>query len=228
RSWQSAIGRMKCLRPRPNRLEARPDFRGKTCPTRARKPEAAQPDREFRFAARPQTRCAASYDQGCRLLGFASLNFSCGGAHIFFRTSVERFLVVVRAEIISRAFKHGRRRGLWIDIHSAHRTKRMLRCGNRHDSIGLIRIRVHPAFSLIFHVVSGLPGNLATVIAFDHTEGEIDSGRKTTGGCEISILDEARAALELNVRKFYGKASTRAVIRGRGFAAQQSGFSEDK
>ena len=94
----------------------------------------------------------------------------------------------------------------------------MLSGGNRHDSIGLIRIRVHPAFALIFHVVSGLPGNLATVIAFDHTEGEIDSGRKSASGCEISILDEARAALELNVRKFYGKASKRAVIRGRGFA----------
>src|SRR5258708_37147705 len=98
----------------------------------------------------------------------------------------------------------------------------MLSGGNRHDSIGLIRIGIHPAFSLIFHVVSGLPGNLATVIAFDHTEREIDSGRKTTGGCEVYIFDKARAGLGLNVLKLQGTMSERAVRRGPRLDAGQT------
>src|SRR5262249_1086932 len=62
----------------------------------------------------------------------------------------------------------------------------------------------------------------------DHTEREIDSRRKAASGCEVVILDEARASLELNVRKLHGKTSKRAMIRGRRFAVQKSGFCQDK
>jgi hypothetical protein len=75
---------------------------------------------------------------------------------------------------------------------------------------------------------SGLPGNLATVIAFDHAEREIDPGRETTGRREISVLDKARAALKLNVRKLMGEPSKCAVVGGRGFTVKQTSFRQNK
>src|SRR6266567_9024623 len=100
--------------------------------------------------------------------------------------------------------------------------------GYRRARVNLIGIRVHPALSLIFHVVGTFLGNVAAVIALDHAEREIDAGRKPAGGREISIFDEPRAALELNIRKFHRETSERAMKRGRGLAIKQSGLRQNK
>src|SRR4030095_13386250 len=131
-------------------------------------------------------------------------------------------------EIRWLAFENGFGRSLWIDIQSADGAERMFSGGNGRRCISVIRIGIHPALSLIFQVVGGLLSNVATVVTFDHAQREIDPGRKSAGSGEVAVLNKARAAFELDVRKRHGETPERAVIRGRGFALEQTGLRQNK
>src|SRR5882762_4217385 len=100
--------------------------------------------------------------------------------------------------------------------------------GHRRARVNLIGIRIHPALPLIFHVVGGFLGNVATVVALDHAEREIDTRRKSASAGEIAIFNEASTALEVNIGKLPRKISKRRMKRGGGFAGQESGLSQNK
>src|SRR5207253_3439409 len=117
-------------------------------------------------------------------------SFLFGRADEVVRRGVESFLVVIGAEIVSRAFVDGLGRSFWIDIHSTDWADRMFGGGNRNDSVGLIGIRVHPALSLIFHVVGSFLGDVAAEVALDYPEREIDPRRKSASRREISVFNE--------------------------------------
>src|ERR1051325_392446 len=104
----------------------------------------------------------------------------------------------------------------------------MFRSGNRRDGVSLIRIRVPPALALIFHVVGGLGCDFATVVTFDYAQREIDSGRKAAGRREISIFNEPRATLQLNLREVHRECSECSMKRGCAFAIQESGLGENE
>src|SRR6266487_1325892 len=100
--------------------------------------------------------------------------------------------------------------------------------GYRRARVNLIGIRVHPALSLVFHVVSSFLGNVAAVITLDHAEGEIDARRKSASAGEIAIFHEASTALEVNIGELRRKISKRRVKCGGSFAWQESGPGQNK
>ena len=82
---------------------------------------------------------------------------------------------------------------------------------------------VHPAFSLIFHVVCRLRRPRDRDSVRPH-ECQIDSGRKTASRCKISIFHKCARRVELHIRKLRCETSKCAVIRGRGFTVGSSVF----
>ena len=90
----------------------------------------------------------------------------------------------------------------------------MFGAGNRRDRISLIRIRIHPAASLIFHVVSRFFGDIAAVVTLYHPQREIDARRKSARGRKISVFHKARAALQIDLRKVHCERPERAVVSG--------------
>src|ERR1700690_1011139 len=86
--------------------------------------------------------------------------------------------------------------------------------------VGLVRIWVQPAFSLVFHPVGCRLGLFAAVVTLDHVEREINAGRKSTRRGEITLVHEPGSALQLDIRKLRGESRVRTVMRSRGFAGQ--------
>jgi hypothetical protein len=100
--------------------------------------------------------------------------------------------------------------------------------GNRRCSVNLVRIGIHPAESLIFHVIGCLLRDLAAEVALDDAEREVNAGGKSAGRSQISIFHEPRSALEMDIRKLIGKRNKRTVICGRCFARQKTGLCQHK
>src|SRR5437016_7276645 len=113
-------------------------------------------------------------------------------------------------------------------MHSAYYAEWVFSCGNRPRGVSLIRIRIHPAEPLIFHVISCLLRDLAAEVALDHSERQIDAGGKSARGGKVSIFDEPRSALEVDFRKLIGERNKRAVKCVRGFARQKTGLCQHK
>src|SRR2546430_17090163 len=101
------------------------------------------------------------------------------------RRGVESFFVVIRAEIVSRAFVDGLGRGLWIDIHSANRADGMFDGRNRRGGVNVIRIRVHPTLPLVFHRIGSFLWDFAPVVALAPGQREIDPGRESARRFEV-------------------------------------------
>src|SRR6266513_4234980 len=139
-----------------NKLEAIQDFPWRAFPTRGRRPEEVQLGRESRRRALPQIRSGVCSIRLRACYCWVRVSISIGGAGYcrsrrdgvdkFIRSRVESFLVVFRAEIIGRTLKDGFRRVLGINVHSAHRAKRMLGSRDRRSSVALVGIGIHPAF----------------------------------------------------------------------------------
>jgi hypothetical protein len=52
---------------------------------------------------------------------------------------------------------------------------------------------------LVFHVIGSLLGDLTAVVALNDAEREINSGRKSARGSQVSILDEPGSAPEVGI-----------------------------
>src|SRR3569833_2290830 len=64
-----------------------------------------------------------------------------------------------------------------IRLHSTHDTHRMLCRSSGNGRELRIGVRIQPTLALIFHVVRRLLGHMATEVAFDDVQREIDSRR---------------------------------------------------
>src|SRR3569833_3342777 len=64
-----------------------------------------------------------------------------------------------------------------IRLHSTHDTHRMLCRSSGKGRELRIGVRIQPTLALIFHVVRRLLGHMATEVAFDDVQREIDSRR---------------------------------------------------
>ena len=57
--------------------------------------------------------------------------------------------------------------------------------------VNCVRVWVHPAFALIFHIESGFARNFAPKVALHNPQREIDARGKSTGTSEIGVLNES-------------------------------------
>src|SRR4030095_11125775 len=150
---------------------------------------AAQPGRGSRCQAQPRKRfgvlretdfdsstsCRTCDGDSSRVAHQASQAFPVC-VQKFIRRGVECFLVVIGTKIVGRALKNRLWRCGGIDIHSTYRTEWVFSAGNWRARVNLIRIGIYPAKPLIFHVVGCFLRDLATEVALDHAEREINSG----------------------------------------------------
>src|SRR4029450_2590520 len=195
------------------RLAAAQKSRGSRCQAQPRKRFGVLRETDFDSS----TSCRTCDGDSSRIAHQASQAFPVG-VQKFIRRGVECFLVVIGTKIVGRVLKNRLWRCGGIDIHSTYRTERVFSAGNWRGRVNLVRIGIHPAKPLIFHVIGCLLRDLAAEIAFDDAECEIKSRGESPSSSEVAILDEPGSTLEVDIRKLVGKRNKCTVVRGRGFA----------
>ena len=134
------------------------------------------------------------------------------------RSGVENRFVLPGTEIVGLTFICGLEVGRAIDSHSANGAKSVIM------GIHEVRMGIHPAAALIFHVVRGLFGDFSAKIALDHAEREINAGGNAARRGELAVFDKTHTALDVDIWKYQGEVNVGVVMRGRGLGPRAGLF----